>query len=294
MMADFFQKDHSSPALPAETRILLVDCPDEIGLIARITGVLAQHGCNILSNRESVERGIQYFVMRTEFVGGPPTAVLLPALQAVLPGNAHIRFAQPNHRRIVILATKEPHCLGDLLLRQAAGELNADIDGVISNHDSLAKLTNKFDVPYFSIPHDGISRAEHEALLLTQLAALQPEYVVLAKYMRILSPEFVAQYAGRLINIHHSFLPAFIGASPYRQAYERGVKLIGATAHFVTSDLDMGPIIAQGVIPVNHTLSAQDMARAGRDVETTVLAKALKLVLAERVFVVGSRTIVFE
>jgi formyltetrahydrofolate deformylase len=163
---------------------------------------------------------------------------------------------------------------------------------VVSNHATLAPLTEQFGIPFHHVGHEDVSRAKHEALVREQIEAYQPEYIVLAKYMRVLSPAFVACYPRRIINIHHSFLPAFIGANPYRQAWERGVKLIGATAHFVTDDLDEGPIIAQDVLPVDHAHSAADMAHAGRDVEKIVLAKALKLVFDERVFLSGRRVII--
>ena len=165
---------------------------------------------------------------------------------------------------------------------------------MVSNHQELGSLVKKFDVPFEFVGHEGVDRATHEQAVLAAVTAYAPEYIVLAKYMRILSAEFVAQYPGRIINIHHSFLPAFAGAAPYRQAFERGVKIIGATAHFVTAGLDTGPIIAQDVIAVHHGHSAADMARAGRDVEKIVLARALKIVFEERVFLSGNRTIIFE
>ena len=166
--------------------------------------------------------------------------------------------------------------------------------GVVSNHDLLRPLTERFSVPFTHVPHDGVYRDAHESMVAAAIEAYQPYYVVLARYMRVLSPGFVARFAGRMINIHHSFLPAFAGASPYRQAFARGVKLIGATAHFVTAELDDGPIIAQDVTPVDHADTPERMAQAGRDVEKLVLARAVRLVLEERVFVHGRRTIVLE
>jgi formyltetrahydrofolate deformylase len=163
----------------------------------------------------------------------------------------------------------------------------------VANHDLLRGLVERFGVPFHHVPHDGVSRAAHEEAFGRAIDAHGPAYVVLARYMRVLSEAFVARYAGRILNIHHSFLPAFAGASPYRQAFARGVKLIGATAHFVTAELDDGPIIAQDVIPVDHTFTPERMAQAGRDVEKLVLARAVRLVLEERVFVHGRRTVVF-
>ena len=274
--------------------LLLIKCPDERGLVYRITGVLFGLGLNIVRNGEFVERDGDVFFMRTEFAGEFAAEALLAQLRAVLPPAAEVRLTDNRRKNLVLLATKEHHCLSELLVRHAFGELNANILAVISNHEVLGELTRKFDLPFHCLPHEGRSRAQHEAEILAQLAAYAPDFVVLAKYMRILSPEFVAPYANRLINIHHSFLPAFVGASPYAQAYARGVKIIGATAHFVNEQLDQGPIIAQSVIPIDHTQSAREMAQAGRDGEKIVLARALKLVLDEQVFVHGNKTIIFD
>lgn len=184
-------------------------------------------------------------------------------------------FVEPRKKDVVILATKEAHCLGDFLVRNAYGELNANIRGTVANHDRLQTLVEKFDIPFQTVSHEGKTRVEHERQILNAIQRFPHDYIVSAKYMRILSKDFVNRNPNRMINIHHSFLPAFIGSNPYRQAFDRGVKIIGATAHFVTSDLDDGPIISQSVIPVDHTHSAQDMAQAGHDVEKVVLAKAL-------------------
>jgi len=198
----------------------------------------------------------------------------------------------------VVCATREPHCLGELLLLDAVGELPGRIVGVVSNHDILRGLVERFEVPFHCVPApedgaDAAAREAHEAAVAAAIDGHAPDYVVLARYMRILSAAFVDRYAGRMVNIHHSFLPAFAGASPYRQAFTRGVKLIGATAHFVTAELDDGPIIAQDVIGVDHTYTPERMAQAGRDVEKLVLARAVRLVLEERVFVHGRRTVIF-
>lgn len=274
---------------------LLVDCPDQRGLVHAITGVLFRHGCNVLSNHEFVDHDQSRFYMRTEFDGEAiPAEELIAELRQILPAGADVSLTDNRRPRIVVLVTKEHHCLGELLLRHAFGELGGDIVAVISNYDSLRTLAEKFSLPYHHVSHEGMNREAHEALILEQIALYQPDYIVLAKYMRVLTPAAVARYPYRLINIHHSFLPAFVGASPYRQAWARGVKIIGATAHFVTNDLDEGPIIAQSVIPVDHSHSPEDMAQAGRDVEKIVLAKALKLVFESRVLRNGNRTIIFE
>ena len=274
--------------------LLLIECPDEPGLIYKITGVLYAHALNIVRNDEFVERDGNVFFMRTELAGTVDATALRAALAAVLPAAASIRLTDNRPKDIVLLVTKEHHCLSELLVRHAFGELNANIKAVVGNHKVLRELTEKFGLPFHYLPHEGRSRETHEAEVLATLASYAPDLVVLAKYMRILSPEFVAPYANRLINIHHSFLPAFVGASPYAQAYARGVKIIGATAHFVNEQLDQGPIIAQNVIPIDHTQSAREMAQAGRDVEKIVLARALKLVLNEQVFVHRNKTVIFD
>lgn len=274
------------------SQIVLIECRDQKGLVHAITGVILRHDLNIVSNNEFVDPVSGRFYMRTEIEGDLNPALLQADLCAALPPGTQVRLPSPGRRRIVILASKEYHCLGDLLLRSAFGELNATIGAVIANHETLGGLVRGFNIPFHYIGHVDKSRSEHEQALLAALETYSPEYVILAKYMRILSPEFVAQYRHRLINIHHSFLPAFVGASPYRQAFERGVKIIGATAHYVTEVLDEGPIISQSVIPVDHTYTVPDMVQAGRDVEKTVLARALELVLADRVFLCGQRTVI--
>ena len=276
-------------------QILLVDCPDAVGLIHRITGVLQSRQLNIEANHEFVDATTRHFFFRAEVTpadGTTPDAELRGAVLAVLQAGARVRVTRDERRPIVVCATREPHCLGELLLLNAIGELPGRIVGVVSNHDVLRGLVERFGVPFSHVPHDTVERGPHEAAIAAAIDAHHPEYVVLARYMRILSPAFVARYAGRMINIHHSFLPAFAGASPYRQAFARGVKLIGATAHFVTTELDAGPIIAQDVTAVDHSDTPERMAQAGSDVEKLVLARAVRLVLEERVFVHDGRTIV--
>ncbi|MBR9857277.1 MAG: formyltetrahydrofolate deformylase [Gammaproteobacteria bacterium] len=277
-----------------ERKILLTHCPDAKGLISKITNICYKHQLNIMRNDEFVDYDNGHFFMRTELEGYFNDHTLLADLDDALPSGSQRRLVPAGNKRVVIMVTKEAHCLGDILMKRFAGAMNIDIQAVIGNYDTLAGLTEKFDIPYHTVSHEGMNRAEHELQLAEIIDRYQPDYVVLAKYMRILSPEFVARYRQRLINIHHSFLPAFVGASPYRQAYERGVKMIGATAHFVTDDLDEGPIIEQDVTHVNHTFNAQDMAKAGRDVEKSVLSRALNLVLEEKVFVYGNKTVVFK
>lgn len=274
------------------THVLRIDCPDQPGLIHTITGVLLRDGLNIIANSEFVDQETKRFFMRTEFSGEVDEEGLAERVRAALPVEAGLRLTRSGNRQIVVLVTREPHCPGELFIRHAFDELGATIRGVIGNHPTLEPLARQFGLPFHLVSHDGLARPEHEAAVMEVIDGYEPEYIVLAKYMRILSPEFVARYPERIINIHHSFLPAFVGASPYRQAFERGVKMIGATAHFVTDYLDEGPIIAQGIVPVNHTHSAADMAHAGRDVEKIVLARALRLVFEERVFLTGRRSVI--
>ncbi|MBT1688548.1 formyltetrahydrofolate deformylase [Dawidia soli] len=274
--------------------ILLIHCPDRPGLIYAITQIIYRHQLNILGNGEFVERTYNHFFMRTEFSGVVEENRFLQELREVLPADAYINLTARRKRDIVILATKEHHCLSDLLIRHTFQELNARIHCVISNHQNLEDLTRKFDVPFHYIPAEGKDRAAHEAEVLDVIQQYNPEFLVLAKYMRILSPAFIGRFTNRIINIHHSFLPAFVGANPYQQAYDRGVKIIGATAHFVNDNLDEGPIIAQSVIPVAHTHSAWEMTQAGRDVEKIVLARSLKLVFNDSVFVYRNKSIILE
>ena len=211
-------------------------------------------------------------------------------LRAILPPQSFIKVTQKRKKSIVIFCTKEAHCLGDLLMKHYNNELDIDIKAVISNYESLQSLVEKFHIPYFYISHNG---ADYENAMLEVCARFAPDFIVLAKYMRILSPHFIAHYENRIINIHHSFLPAFIGANPYKQAYTRGVKIIGATAHFVTSELDSGPIICQDIMQVNHTLSWRDMQKAGKNIERVVLARAVELAIDERIFIHKNKTIIF-
>ena len=272
---------------------VLIDCQDKKGLVYKISKIFYEFDLNIDSNQEFVEKEDSHFFMRTVVAGDFDDRALEKAIKEVVGDNAKVKVVTPAKKNIVLMATKESHALGDILIRYLDGELDANIVAVIANRDNLQSLVERFNIPFVHISADGMSREEHEKLVLKQLAKYEYEYIVLAKYMRILTPNFVAQNEGKIINIHHSFLPAFIGANPYKQAFERGVKIIGATAHFVTNDLDEGPIIAQDVISVNHRFDWKDMQRAGRDVEKIVLSRALKLVLEDRVFVYTNKTVVF-
>ncbi|WP_373820133.1 formyltetrahydrofolate deformylase [Glaesserella sp.] len=275
-----------------ENKILLTECPDDTGLVAKITNICYKHQLNIVQNSEFVDGNTRRFFMRTELQGIFNDKTLLADLQFTLPQGSSYKLVQQKQKRIVILVTKEAHCLGDILMKTYYGGLNVDIAAVIGNHDTLRSLAERFDVPFHLVSHEGLTRVEHDKLLSEKIDEYNPDYIVLAKYMRVLNPEFVERYPNRVINIHHSFLPAFIGAKPYQQAYDRGVKIIGATAHFINNELDQGPIIMQNVINIDHTYTADAMMRAGRDVEKTVLSRALELVLNDRVFVYQNKTVV--
>jgi len=274
-----------------QRHILLMHGPDHKGLIYKVTRILFEHNQNIIRNDEYVSPS-KYFFMRTEFEGETDASELLVVLQKELPEEISLRLNPKKKKEIVLLVTKEHHCLGELLIRYAFDELDATIQAVVSNYNTLQPLVSKFGIPFHFISHENKSREEHEEAIVRTLNIYQPEYLVLAKYMRIITPDFVNKYPNRIINIHHSFLPAFVGANPYRQAYERGVKIIGATAHFVNNDLDEGPIIAQDVKPVDHRQTAIDMSVLGKDTEKAVLSKALKLVFNDRVFIYNNRTII--
>jgi formyltetrahydrofolate deformylase len=274
--------------------IVVIQCRDQVGLVAAISGVMAEEKVNIVSMREHVDTLENRFFTRLVLQQTADAPTLHRRLQAVLPVDAHIHVSTQPEKKLVVLVTKEYHCLGDILLRHHFKTLGAAVQCVIGNHATLREICQRFDVPFHLVSHAQDSKETFEQELLSVIKGYELDYLVLAKFMRILSPAFVAQFSTRIINIHHSFLPAFVGANPYRQAYERGVKLIGATAHFVTNDLDEGPIITQQIIPVNHSLTAADMVKAGKEIETAVLARALQLVIDDRVLVYRNKTVVFE
>lgn len=274
--------------------ILRIACSDEKGLIYRISNVLFENNFNIDRNDEFVDSEKNLFFMRTEFSGDCDVQNLKNTLQEILPEDAKINLTLNKVKNVVILVTKEHHCLSDLLIRNEFNEMNFNVLSVIGNYDVLKDLTEKFDIPFHYIPAENISREEHQQKIAEILEQYDFDYLVLAKFMRILTPEFVKKFKHKIINIHHSFLPAFIGANPYKQAHERGVKMIGATSHFVTDDLDDGPIIYQDIIKVNHAQNAKDLAKLGKEVEKKVLAEALKLVFNDKVFIEDNKTVIFE
>ena len=273
---------------------VLIDADDKKGLVYKVSSVFYNNNLNILSNSEFVDKENNKFFMRSVVDGDIDAKELTNSIREVIPENSNIEVIEPKRKNIIIMATKEMHALGDILIRHEAGELEANILAVISNYDNLETLVGKFDIPYITISHDNLSRVEHESKIIECINSFDGvDYIVLAKYMRILTPRFVETYKDKIINIHHSFLPAFIGANPYKQAYDRGVKIIGATAHFVNNNLDEGPIIAQEVIHVNHAYGWRDMQRSGRDVEKVVLSRALKLAIEDRIFVYANKTVIF-
>ncbi len=272
--------------------ILLIDTTDAKGLVYNVSKILFANNLNIEQNSEYVDEETKKFFMRSVISGNVNQELLLKELKEVLPKESTIKLTTKQKKDIVLLATKESHVLGDLLIRYLDGELNANIKAVIANHDYLKDLVEKFDIPFHCISAENLSREEHEELVIEQINQYNPELIVLAKYMRILTSKFVETFPKKVLNIHHSFLPAFIGANPYKQAHHRGVKIIGATAHYVTDDLDEGPIVAQDVVRVDHTYSWQDMRRAGRNVEKVVLSNALQLLLEDKVFVYGNKTVI--
>ena len=273
---------------------VLIDANDEKGLVYKISSIFYNHNLNILSNSEFVDKESNKFFMRSVVDGEINKADLNEEIKAILPKNSSLKILEPKKKNIVIMATKELHALGDILIRHEAGELEANILAVVSNYDLLEPFVSKFNIPYITVSHEGLERSEHETKIIEVINSFDDvDYIVLAKYMRILTPRFVEAFEDKIMNIHHSFLPAFIGANPYKQAYDRGVKIIGATAHFVNNNLDEGPIIAQEVIHVNHAYGWKDMQRSGKDVEKVVLSRALKLALEDRIFVYANRTVIF-
>jgi formyltetrahydrofolate deformylase len=275
---------------------LLLQCPDGPGIVARVGAFVADAGGNIVEADQHSDTEAGLFLQRVEFDVASSHAELTAAFAPIaerfaMNWSLHDLGARP---RVAILVSKQGHCLGDLLVRFALGELPGEAALVVSNHDAHAELVARFGLPYHVLPVDEHDRAAQEHALRALLAEHAPDVVVLARYMRILPAEIVDAWQGRMINIHHSFLPSFAGARPYAQAHERGVKVIGATAHYVTPDLDEGPIIAQQVAPVSHRDDPARLERRGRDLEAMVLAEAVRLHLEHRVIVYGRRTAVFD
>lgn len=283
----------STPA----TLVALLHGPDQPGLVAKTSGWIYARQGNILHADQHRDMEAGEFFQRIEWVPAGANAAAeaeeLRKFAATLGMSAKV--AVSTHRaRGALFVSKEDHCFHDLALRAKAGEFAGDFACVISNHTALADAARHYGLPFHHVPVTPATKAEAERHQLEILRAAGTEFVVLARYMQVLSPEFVARYAARIINIHHSFLPAFVGANPYRQAYEKGVKLIGATSHYVTAELDQGPIIEQDTIRCTHQDSVEDLVRKGRDLEKRVLAQAVRSHLEDRILVYAGKTVVFD
>jgi formyltetrahydrofolate deformylase len=280
------------------TARLLLSAPDRPGLAAAVSGFVADHGGNILEADQYTDGEAGVFFQRVEFDllhFDLDRDELIPALRTVtdrLNVDIHLRYSD-EPRRIGILVSKQVHCLYDLLARSTEGALPAEVSFVVGNHPEGREAAHRFGIPFHHLPVTEANRQEQEAAISGLTEETGTELLVMAKYMQILTPEFCRQFASRVINIHHSFLPAFAGARPYHQAYDRGVKVIGVTGHYATAELDQGPIIDQAVTPVSHRDGPEDLIRMGRDLETVVLARAVRLHLTDRVLVHGRKTVVF-
>jgi formyltetrahydrofolate deformylase len=280
------------------TATLLISCPDQRGLVAKFANFIYSNGGNIIHADQHTDFAAGLFLTRIEWQlegFNLPREFIAPAFNAIaqpLGAKWEIRFSD-TVPRIAIWVSRQDHCLFDLIWRQRAKEFVAEIPLIISNHSNLKVVAEQFNIDYQHIPINKDNKSEQEAQQLELLLQYKIDLVVLAKYMQIVSADFISQFP-QIINIHHSFLPAFIGANPYHRAFERGVKIIGATAHYATADLDAGPIIEQDVVRVSHRDEVDDLVRKGKDLERVVLARAVRSHLQNRVLVYGNRTVVFE
>ena len=276
--------------------IATLQCTDQPGIVHAMTSAVLNCGGNIIENQQYTDHTTNTFVMRTRF----ETSQGMAAAQTSLNGELgkfspalHIRETA-NKPRALVMVTTESHCLRDLMYLLELGELPIEIPLVVSNREDLKQLVESHGIPFMYLPIDASNKIAQEKTLIAKMKELKIDFVVLARYMQILSADFCNSMPGKIINIHHSFLPGFKGAKPYHQAHERGVKIIGATAHFVTADLDEGPIIEQDVAHVTHSSTPDELIALGRDIERRVLAKAVKLYAEDRIFIVGQRTIIFS
>jgi formyltetrahydrofolate deformylase len=282
-----------------QTAKLLVSCPDRRGLVARISDFVFRNGGNFLHFDQHTDVQAGVFLARAEWeLDGfqIPRERIGSCFQGIaLECGMQFQLIFSDHMpRIAILVSKLTHCLQDLLLRHQAGELKAEIALIISNHENAREVAKLFGVPFRHFPVNPENKLQQETAEINEIKSAGIELIVLARYMQILSEQFVAEFPTRIINIHHSFLPAFIGSQPYHQAFARGVKLIGATSHYVTSELDDGPIIEQEITRVSHRDSLEDLIRKGRDLEKVVLARAVRLHLMHKILTYGNRTVIFD
>jgi formyltetrahydrofolate deformylase len=283
-------------AVVADEYVLTLTCPEQLGIVHAVSGFLVEHGCDIVDNRQfDSER----FYMRVHFAARR-MPVSLDALRESFARTASVYGMEwqlhdlDTRPRVLIMVSKFGHCLNDLLYRWQTGQLKIDIPLIVSNHPAFWRLAESYGIPFAHIPVTHETKADGEAKLLDLIASHNIELTVLARYMQVLSDNLCQKLEGRVINIHHSFLPSFKGAKPYHQAFDRGVKVVGATAHYVTPDLDEGPIIEQEVIRVDHTQDAEQLAIAGRDAECLALARAVQWHVERRVLLNGTRTVVFK
>jgi formyltetrahydrofolate deformylase len=281
-----------------ERAILLFSCPDTRGIVAEVSYFISTYNGNILDSHQHSDGETNTFFMRVEWdldgfaIPRDKIAAAFEPIAGKFSMDYRLEFSSKVHR-MAIFVSQYDHCLYDLILRNREGETHADIRCVIGNHPQMEEIARIFDIPFYHLKVTKSTKAEVEARQIEILEKEEIDLIVLARYMQILSDAFVSRYPGRIINIHHSFLPAFIGARPYHQAYQRGVKIIGATSHYVTAELDQGPIIEQDVARISHRDSVEDLVAKGRDLEKLVLTRAVKLHLEHRVLVYGNKTVVF-
>jgi formyltetrahydrofolate deformylase len=281
--------------------VLTISSPDRPGIVHAVTAFLVQHNLNIVDSSQFGDPSSQRFFMRVHVVPASEDAIAeVETLRSAFEPTAqsfsmdfdiHPASKKP---RVLIMVSKIGHCLNDLLFRQSTGQLNIEVPLIVSNHPDFATLAATYNIPFQHLPVTADTKPQQEAQILELVKQYNVDLIVLARYMQVLSPTLCEAMSGRIINIHHSFLPSFKGAKPYHQAYDRGVKIIGATAHFVTSDLDEGPIIEQNVVRVNHAMSPKELTHAGSNVESNVLATAVKYVTEHRVLLNGHKTVVFN
>ena len=284
--------------MPVNDFILTLACPDRTGIVHNVSGLLLKHQGNILDAQQFGDAETGQFFLRVHFalpdgVGIAQVKTDFVILAPQYQMQWQIYDAQKK-ARLLILVSKQGHCLNDLLFRVHAKQLNAEIAGIVSNHQDFAQMAKSYEIPFHHLPVTPETKATQEAAILTIAKREDIDVIVLARYMQILSPELCAALEGKAINIHHSFLPSFKGARPYYQAHARGVKIIGATAHYVTHDLDEGPIIEQDVQRVDHSMSAQDLTQVGSDIESRVLSRAVSSHVEHRILLNGSKTVVFR
>ncbi|TKA29893.1 hypothetical protein B0A50_03257 [Salinomyces thailandicus] len=282
--------------MTSQDHILTLSCPDKSGIVHAITGVLAKQNLTVLDLQQFSDPDLKKFFMRVHFGHAATTEQLVePFGDLAKDLQMDYQIVPKAHKpRVMIMVSKTGHCLNDLLFRQKTGQLNIDIPLIVSNHNEFETLAKSYDIAFHHLPVNKDTKAEQESRILDLIKEQQVDLIVLARYMQVLSPRLCTEMSGRIINIHHSFLPSFKGAKPYHQAYDRGVKIIGATAHFVTADLDEGPIIEQRVARVDHAMSSKELVDEGSNVESQVLAAAVKWWSEKRVFLNGHKTVVFN